>query len=70
MLPILSVVCFAATQRHNTLIRFFTLINTFFTSNNAIFNSITQTHIFHTFNKKTPKNRYKRKQPTHFSMAH
>ena len=38
-----KVVCFAATHRHNSLIRFFTLINTFFTSNNAIFNTITHT---------------------------
>ena len=42
----IKVVCFAATHRHNSLIRFFTLINTFFSSNNAIFNTITHTHFF------------------------
>ena len=31
------------------LIPFFTLINTFFTSNNVIFNTIAQTHFFYTF---------------------
>ena len=63
-----KVVCFAATHRHNSLIRFFTLINTFFTSNNAIFNTITHTPL--RFPPPLPhKNRYTRKQPTHFSMA-
>ena len=34
-----------------------------------IFNANTHTHIFTLFNrKKTPKNRYTRKQPTHFSV--
>ena len=42
----IKVLCFAAIHRHNSLIRFFTLINTFFTSNNAIFNTITNTHFF------------------------
>ena len=42
-------VCFAATQHPNSLIPFPTLINTVFTSNNAIFNSTTHTHFFHTF---------------------
>ena len=54
--------------RDNLLIPFFTLINTFFTSNNAIFNNITQTHVFRLFNrKKPPKNMYTRKQPTHLT---
>ena len=64
-----SVVCFTATQHHNLLIPSPTLVNTFFTSNNAILTPTTQTHSFYTFNKKTPKNRYTRKQPTHFSMT-
>ena len=40
-----------------------------FQSNNAIFNTTTQTHFFlHFLIKRTPKNRYTRKQPTHFSI--
>ena len=33
-----------------------------------IFNIITYTHPFCSFNKKTPKNEYTRNQPIHFSM--
>ena len=42
----IKVVYFATTHLHNSLIRFFTIINTFFTSNNAVFNTITQIHFF------------------------
>ena len=46
------------------------LINTFFTSNNAILTPTTHTHFFYTFNqKKAIKNRYTRKQLTHFFKA-
>ena len=57
-----------ATQCNNSLIRFLKPKTTFFTSTNAIFNIITYTHSFCTFNKKPLKNGYTRKQPTHFSM--
>ena len=50
-------------------IPFFTPKHTFFTSNDAIFNPTTHTHFFTLFNKKIHKNRYTRKQPTHFSMT-
>ena len=49
-----AVVCFAATQRDNSLIPPPTLINTLFISSNAIFNAITQTHFLHFLIKKTP----------------
>ena len=61
-------VCFGAIQRCNPLIPFFKPKNTFLTSTNVIFNIITDTHRFCTFNKKNPKNGYTRKQPIHFSM--
>ena len=64
------VVCIWANQRHNSLIPLFTLINTPFTSNNTIFIYITHTHVFTLFNQKNPsKNKYRRKQLTHFSMT-
>ena len=66
----MGVLCFAAVQRPNSLITSPTLINIFFTSNNAIFNATTQAHFLTLFNQeKPPKNRYTRKQPTHFSMT-
>ena len=55
-------------QCNNSLMPFFKPKNTFFTSINAIFNIITYTHSFCTFNKKPPKNWYTGKQPTHFAM--
>ena len=40
------------------------------TSNNVIFNTNTHTHFFTLFSRRRPpKNRYTRKQPTHFSMT-
>ena len=42
--------------------------NIFFASSNAIFDINTHTHFLHFVIKKPSKNRYTRKQPTHFSM--
>lgn len=42
----LEVVCFAATQRPNSLIPSLTLTNTFFTSNSEILTPTTQTYFF------------------------
>ena len=43
----LLVVVYAATQCPNLLVLSLTLINTFFTSNNMIFNPTTQTFFLH-----------------------
>ena len=53
----------------NSLLLFFTLINTLLIGNIRLFKFITKTHFFTLFNKKTPKNRYTRKQSRHFSMT-
>ena len=57
-----------APQIH--LYLFFTPKHTFLASTNALFNIITYRHFFTLFNKKkrNPKNRYTRKQPTHFTI--
>ena len=47
---------------------FFHIIHTLFTSNNAILTSTLQTHFFMLSKQKTPKSRYTRKQPRHFSF--
>ena len=49
-----EAVCFCATQRDNSLIPFFKPKNIFLTSTNTIFNIITYTHSFRTFNQKRP----------------
>ena len=60
---------FGLPRTLHSLIPIFTSKHTFFTSNNGIFNTNLHTHFFYTsFIKETPKNRYTRKQPTHFSM--
>ena len=65
-----EVACFAANQHPNSLILFFTLINTLLIGNIEFFEFFTQTHFFILFNrKKPPKNRYTRKQLTHFTMT-
>ena len=57
----------AANQAPDSLMPFFTLINTLLVGYNAIFNPTTKTHFFTLFNrKKPPKSRYTRKQPAHF----
>ena len=53
----------------NSLVLFFTLINTLLIGNITLFKFITQTHFFTLFNQKNPKNRNTRKQPRHFSMT-
>ena len=46
------VVCIWANQRKNSLIPFFTLINTLLIGNNAFLNFITQARFFTPFNRK------------------
>ena len=52
---IILAVCFWATQCNNSLIPFSKPKKTFFASNNGIFNIITNTHSFYTFNQKKKK---------------
>ena len=54
----------------NLHIPFFTPKHALLTSNNVIFNTNTHTHFFKLFSRRRPpKNRYTRKQPTHFSKT-
>ena len=60
---------FGLPRTPNSLIPFFTPKHTFLTSNNVVFNIITYTLFFTLFNQRKPfKNKYTRKQPTHFFM--